>query len=150
MDQRFEAANNVRSLEESRDARKAYDRKQVSSLVPVSALPECSLIPTEAKRTLDAFLSEEPAEGLAVSAPDAHGYEFQSPVEIEMLEKEEAISKHAFEMLVPWLHLPRISAEGIDFYDEMKAAKLLRPESAVRARKRPKGDPSRLKWKDPW
>ncbi len=50
----------------------------------------------------------------------------------------------------PWLHLPRLTSEGMAFYDEMKAAKLRRPEVAARAHKRPKGDPSRLKWKDPW
>ena len=62
--------------------KQAYDRKQASSLEQVSALKELSLIPTEAKRTLDAFLSEEPVEGLAVSAPDAHGYELQFMVRL--------------------------------------------------------------------
>merc|ERR1719510_1872364 len=75
-----------------------------------------SLIPAEAKRALDAFLQEQqdPAEGLAVSAPEAHGYEFQSGGVVEMLEKlldkfidertaaekAEMNSKHAFDMLM--------------------------------------------------
>merc|ERR1719379_3199794 len=70
--------------------KQAYDRKQASSLVQVSALKDLSLIPADAKRQLDAFLEEDPeasAEGLAVSAPEANAYEFQSHGVIEMLEK---------------------------------------------------------------
>jgi len=96
--------------------KQAYDRKQASSLVQVSALKQLNLIPQEAKKMIDAFLStgEEPTEGLAVSAPEAYGYEFQSHGVIEMLEKlldkfidertvlekEEMNTKHAFEMLI--------------------------------------------------
>jgi len=76
------------------------------------------LIPPEAKKALDLFLmqsNEEPAdEGLAVSAPEANAYEFQSHGIIEMLEKlldkfvdeltalekEEMNSKHAYDMLM--------------------------------------------------
>jgi len=95
--------------------KQAYDRKQ-ASFVQVSALKQLALIPMEAKKTIDAFLdaTEEPAEGLAVTAPEAYGYEFQSHGVIEMLEKlldkfidertvlekEEMNTKHAFEMLV--------------------------------------------------
>jgi chromosome segregation ATPase len=84
----------------------------------VSALKSLSLIPAEAKRTIDAFLAQDPeeaaSEGLAVSAPEANAYEFQSHGVIEMLEKlldkfiderttlekEEMNARHAFEMLV--------------------------------------------------
>jgi len=98
--------------------KQAYDRKQ-ASFVQVSALKQLALIPMEAKKTIDAFLdaTEEPAEGLAVTAPEAYGYEFQSHGVIEMLEKlldkfidertvlekEEMNTKHAFEMLVQGL-----------------------------------------------
>jgi len=73
------------------------------------------LIPNEAKKALNAFLQEDPAdEGLAVSAPEAEGYEFQSQGVIDMLqklldkflaertqlEKEEMNSKHAYDMLM--------------------------------------------------
>merc|ERR1711977_196898 len=92
--------------------KQSYDRKQ-ASLVQVSALKELSLIPAEAKRTIDTFLMQDP-EGLAVSAPEANAYEFQSSGVIEMLEKlldkfiderttlekEEMNSKHAYDMLM--------------------------------------------------
>jgi len=96
--------------------KQAYDRKQ-TSFAQVSALKSLSLIPADAKRTIDAFLAQDPeesAEGLAVSAPEANGYEFQSHGVIEMLEKlldkfiderttlekEEMNARHAFEMLM--------------------------------------------------
>merc|ERR1719235_643899 len=52
--------------------KQAHDRKQASSLAQVSALKSLNLIPEEAKKAIDLFLEtgvEEPAEGLAVSAP---------------------------------------------------------------------------------
>jgi len=93
--------------------KQAYDRKQ-ASFAQVASLQKLNLIPEEAKRTIDAFLQQEPDEGLAVSAPEAEGYEFQSQGVIEMLEKlldkfigertvlekEEMNSVHAFEMLI--------------------------------------------------
>jgi len=94
--------------------KQAYTRKQAESLAQVGALNSLSLIPKEAKKTIEAFLAQDPAEGLAVSAPEAAGYEFQSQGVIEMLEKlldkfidertvlekEEMNSKHAYDMLV--------------------------------------------------
>merc|ERR1719247_517019 len=132
----IKAATNVREIEkadydathkdysESVDAlqraiavlkKQAHDRKQ-ASFVQVSALKELNLIPAEAKKAIDAFLqhSEEAPEGLAVSAPEANAYEFQSSGVVEMLEKlldkfiderttlekEEMNSKHAYDMLM--------------------------------------------------
>jgi len=94
--------------------KQSYDRKQAASLVQVSALTRLSLIPEGAKRALAAFLEQDPDAGLAVSAPEAAGYEFQSQGVIEMLEKlldkfmaqrtdlekEEMNAKHAFDMLI--------------------------------------------------
>merc|ERR1719487_1567673 len=97
--------------------KQAYDRKQKASLAQVTALKSLSLIPASAKKAIDAFLQQgvdEPAEGLAVSAPEANAYEFQSHGVIEMLEKlldkfiderstlekEEMNSKHAYDMLM--------------------------------------------------
>merc|ERR1719464_2523214 len=94
--------------------KQSYDRKQAASLVQVEALKQLSLIPKHAKTVIDAFLQQDPDEGLAVSAPEAAGYEFQSQGVIEMmeklldkfseertaLEKEEMNAVHAFEMLV--------------------------------------------------
>jgi len=130
----IKAATNVREIEkadydathkdysESVDAlqraiavlkKQAHDRKQ-SSLVQVSDLKNLNLIPAEAKRTIDAFLQNVEPEGLAVSAPEANAYEFQSSGVVEMLEKlldkfiderttlqkEEMNSKHAYDMLM--------------------------------------------------
>merc|ERR1712129_651168 len=93
--------------------KQAFTRKQ-ESLVQISAVAKLTLIPEEAKKTINAFLQQDPDEGLAVSAPEAAGYEFQSQGVIEMLEKlldkfieertvlekEEMNSKQAFDMLV--------------------------------------------------
>merc|ERR1719158_2626526 len=97
--------------------KQAHDRKQAGSLVQVSALKSLNLIPDSAKKALDVFLQqgeEEDVEGLAVSAPEANAYEFQSHGVVEMLEKlldkfiderstlekEEMNSKHAYDMLM--------------------------------------------------
>jgi len=95
--------------------KQAYDRKQ-ASFAQVSALKKFNLIPLEAKKAIDLFLVQEFAEpeGLAVSAPEAYGYEFQSQGVVEMLEKlldkfisertdaekKEMNTKHAFDMLM--------------------------------------------------
>merc|ERR1719215_2019446 len=133
----IKAATNVRQIEkadydamnkdysESIDAlqraiavlkKQSHDRKQASALVQVSALKALSLIPENAKRAIDAFVQQsgEDVEGLAVSAPEANAYEFQSSGVVEMLEqlldkfiderttleKEEMNSKHAYDMLM--------------------------------------------------
>merc|ERR1719317_448617 len=93
--------------------KQAYNRKQ-ASFAQLKALNSLQLIPKAAKKAIDAFLEQEPAEGLAVSAPEAYGYEFQSQGVIDMLEKlldkfidertvlekEEMNSKYAFDMLI--------------------------------------------------
>merc|ERR1719253_508241 len=121
--------------------KQAYDRKQKASLAQVSALKELSLIPAEAKRTIDAFLQqgEEAPEGLAVSAPEANAYEFQSSGVVEMLEKlldkfiderttlekEEMNSKHAYDMLMQDLNAQIAQATSDrDEKAETKAKKL--------------------------
>jgi len=90
--------------------KQAHDRKQASLL----QLKSLKLIPADAKKAIDAFLQQDPEEGLAVSAPEANAYEFQSGGVIEMLEKlldkfiserttlekEEMNSKHAYDMLM--------------------------------------------------
>merc|ERR1719240_2497221 len=117
--------------------KQAYDRKQ-ASFIEVSALTRVSLIPKEAKQAIDAFLAE-PDDGLAVSAPEANGYEFQSAGVIEMLEKlldkfvaertslekEEANSKHAYEMLMQDLNAQLDQARSdVSSKSESKASKL--------------------------
>jgi len=93
--------------------KQAYNRPQ--AFVQVSALTRMNLIPNDAKRVLNSFLQQDPSdEGLAVSAPEAEGYEFQSQGVIDMLEKlldkfmaerttlekEEMNSVHAYKMLM--------------------------------------------------
>jgi prefoldin subunit 5 len=130
----IKAATNVREIEktdydatnkdysESVDAlqraiavlkKQSHDRTQ-ASFAQVSALKSFNLIPKEAKKTIDAFLEQSGDEGLAVSAPEANAYEFQSSGVVEMLEKlldkfvderttlqkEEMNSKHAYDMLM--------------------------------------------------
>ena len=69
--------------------KQSHDRKQKSALLQVSALTGLNLVPAEAKRAIDAFVQDNDfaPEGLAVSAPEANAYEFQSSGIIEMLEK---------------------------------------------------------------
>merc|ERR1719199_889998 len=131
----MKAATNVREIEktdydtlhkdysESVDAleraiavlkKQTADRKQ-ASLLQVSSLTNLRLIPDDAKRAIDAFIQQDQEdESLAVSAPEANAYEFQSNGVIEMLEKlldkfigerttlekEEMNSKHAYDMLM--------------------------------------------------
>merc|ERR1719478_559386 len=131
----IKAATNVREIEksdydathkdysESVDAlqraiavlkKQSHDRKQ-GSFVQVAALKSMNLIPKEAKKTIDLFLAQGAGdEGLAVSAPEANAYEFQSSGVVDMLsklldkfvdertslEKEEMNSKHAYDMLM--------------------------------------------------
>jgi hypothetical protein len=94
--------------------KQAFDRKQ-ASLAQVASLKSLNLIPKVAKDAINAFLQQEPDdEGLAVSAPEANAYEFQSSKIVDMLEKlldkfveekttlekEEMNSKHAYDMLM--------------------------------------------------
>merc|ERR1719301_151280 len=118
--------------------KQAYDRKQ-ASFAQVSALKSFSLIPQEAKRAIDVFLAQDPDEGLAVSAPEANAYEFQSQGIIDMLEKlldkfvderttlekEETNSRHAYEMLMQDLTAQVEQAQQArDEKAELKAKKL--------------------------
>jgi len=130
----IKAATNVREIEksdfdatnkdysESVDAltraiavlkKQSHDRTQ-ASFAQVASLKSLNLIPKEAKKSIDAFLEQTGDEGLAVSAPEANAYEFQSSGVVEMLEKlldkfiderttlqkEEMNSKHAYDMLM--------------------------------------------------
>merc|ERR1719352_1644472 len=97
-----------------------------------------SMIPEKTKRMIESFLSED-EEGMAVSAPEANAYEFQSSGVVEMLEKlldkfidertalekAEMNSKHAYDMLMQDLNAQIAQAEkDRDEKAETKAAKL--------------------------
>merc|ERR1719515_73113 len=72
-----------------------------------------NLIPQQAKKAIDAFLDDYSDDTLAISAPQANAYEFQSAGIIEMLQKlldkfieertamerAEKNAAHAFDML---------------------------------------------------
>jgi hypothetical protein len=120
-----------------------HDRSQAAasaSFQQLRVLKDRTGFPLEARRTIQAFLEEgQPDEGLAVSAPEAEGYEFQSSGIIEMLEKlldkfiaerttlekEELSSKQAYEMLMADLEngISAASADK-DAKTETKAKKL--------------------------
>ena len=51
--------------------------QNLTELVRLLALKNLNLLHVDARKTIDAFLQEEPQESLAVSAPEAYGYEFQ-------------------------------------------------------------------------
>merc|ERR1719272_109844 len=89
------------------------DKKQ--AFLQLSSLTSLKLMTEESKKTINLFLDQDSDdEGLAVSAPEANAYEFQSSGVVEMLEKlndkfidertaaekEEMNSKHAFDMLM--------------------------------------------------
>jgi len=118
--------------------KQSHDRKQ-ASLLQVSSLMNLQLIPAEAKKAIDAFIQQDQEEwapeGLAVSAPEANAYEFQSNGVIEMLEKlldkfiderttlekEEMNSKHAYDMLMQDLNAQ--IAQGTKDRDEKAESK---------------------------
>jgi chromosome segregation ATPase len=92
--------------------KKSGDKAQ-AELVQVASLKNFNLIPPEAKRAINAFIQQGSEETVALSAPEANAYEFQSQGIIDMLqklldkftgelttlEKEESNSVHEFEML---------------------------------------------------
>merc|ERR1719313_1599855 len=106
-------SESISALERAIDVLKKQsgDLKQAASLMQVSSLTNLDLIPEDAKKTIDAFLSLSSTE--ATNAPEAYGYEFQSHGVIEMLdklldkfvaertqlEKEEMNAKNAYTML---------------------------------------------------
>merc|ERR1719399_292483 len=120
------------------------DRAQ-ASLLQLSAQ---RLVPDEARRTIESFLSEDPDEGLAVSAPEANAYESASGGVIEMLsklldkfiderttlEKEEMNAKHAYDMLMQDLNAQ--IAQGEKDRDEKAESKA----TALQAKADAEGD----------
>jgi chromosome segregation ATPase len=115
----------------------AYDRKQAAALVQLSAVSEMTLIPPQAKKSIQAFLAQDPE--LSLAEPEAIGYEYQSHGIIEMLEKlltkftaeltalenAERDSVQAFEILVQDLDAEIAeSTEQRNRKTEVKAKKL--------------------------
>jgi len=111
--------------------KQSHDRKQAGSAL--MQIKNLKLIPDDSKKIMDGFLQDmgEDNVGLDVEAPEANGYEFQSQSVVDMLqklhdkflderttlEKEEANSKHAYEMLMQDLEY------SIKTADEAKTSK---------------------------
>ena len=126
--------------------KQSHDRSQ-ASFVQVKALASVSLIPKEAKQAIEAFLQQDPEEGLAVSAPEAEGYEFQSSGIVEMLsklldkfvsertalEKEEMNTKHNFDMLIQDLTAEREQATADRTEKSESKAKALENKAQAQA-----------------
>jgi len=115
-------SESIDALERAIDtlSKEAYDRPQAESLLQVSNLKKMALIPDRAKHFLDAFLQAADQlqaaslQSAANAAPEANGYEFQSSGVVQMLsklhekfvaertalEKKEANSHHAYELLM--------------------------------------------------
>jgi len=93
--------------------KQAYDRPQ-ANLMQLRTLSRADVLPSDATKLIDSFLSDAESQQSVLEAPEAEGYEFASTGVIEMLEKledkfqaelrnierEEMIKQQAFEMLV--------------------------------------------------
>jgi len=135
----------ISALERAVDVLKSqsHDRKQAkSALLQIS-----DLIPAREKPVIEAFLArgDDDAGHLAVAAPDANAYEFQSGGVVDMLQKlldqfeqeittlrtEESNAKHAHQMLVQ--DLRGQIAEGERQVEEKSAAKATNEQNKANA-----------------
>jgi hypothetical protein len=118
--------------------KQSADVKQPSfaQLSPLSKLKDFDIIPDEAKRSIDSFLSQP---GMDYQAPEANAYEFQSSGIVDMLkdlqtkfiaerttlEKEETESRQYYEMLMSDLDSEIKNAQaGVDKDSDDKAKAL--------------------------
>jgi len=116
------------------------DVKQAAAVL--TQVKSSSLIPQDSRRVIEVFLAQDPdASFLAVSAPEANAYEFQSQGIIDMLtklenkfedeqralEKQEQQSQYAFETLVQNLK------------DQTQASETAREEKATAKAKKLQG-----------
>merc|ERR1719174_2221868 len=121
------------------------DKKQAAALVQLSNLKTINLIPDDAKRTIDAFLAQDPQSGMDYAAPEANAYEFQSSGIVDMLadllrkftdertslEKEETNSRQQFEMLMSDLDSQIANAQAGLEKDRTDKAKALKSKAAA-------------------
>jgi len=118
--------------------------RNLPHLLKSRAFRHLALIPVEAKNSINVFLQQDPdTEGLAVSAPEANAYEFQSSKIIDMLaklmdkfvderttlEKEEMNAKHAHQLLMQDLQTEIGSAETDHADKSALKAKCLQEEA---------------------
>merc|ERR1719265_457831 len=125
--------------------KQSADVKQASlaQLSPLYKLKDFDIVPDEAKRSIDSFLSQ--SSGMDDQAPEANAYEFQSSGIIDMLkdlhtkfteertklEKEETESRQYYEMLMSDLDSEIENAQaGVDKDSDDKAKALKAKASA--------------------
>jgi len=159
------AATNVRAIEkadydaahadlsESIDAlgraiavlKKISSDKKQAAFTQLSALRTNNLIPDDAKRTIDAFLAQDPQSGMDYVAPEANAYEFQSSGIVDMLadllrkftderttlEKEETSSRQNFEMLMSDMDSQIANAQAGLEKDREDKAKALKSKASA-------------------
>jgi len=120
------------------------DKKQ-ATFAQLSRLKTLSLIPDDAKHTIDAFLQNQQAPGMDYEAPEANAYEFQSSGIVDMLEKllrefidertklekDEANSKQNYEMLMSDLDSEIANAKAGLEKDKVDKAKALKDKAAA-------------------
>merc|ERR1719421_1656996 len=120
------------------------DKKQ-AAFSQLSKLTHMSLIPDDAKRTIDAFLQQDqdPGSGMDYTAPEANAYEFQSGGILDMLEKllrefidertnlekEETASQQNYEMLMSDLDSEIANANAGLEKDRVDKAKALKAKA---------------------
>jgi len=104
-----------------------------------------NLIPDDAKRTIDAFLAQDPQSGMDYVAPEANAYEFQSSGIVDMLadllrkftderttlEKEETSSRQNFEMLMSDMDSQIANAQAGLEKDREDKAKALKSKASA-------------------
>jgi cell division septum initiation protein DivIVA len=121
------------------------DKKQAGAFTQLSELKRLQLIPDEAKRSIDAFLAQDPASGMDYVAPEANAYEFQSTAIVDMLEdllrkfidertaleKEETSSRQNFEMLMSDMDSQIANANAGLEKDKVDKAKALKAKASA-------------------
>merc|ERR1719321_943564 len=134
-------------------SKEAYDRKQAAAAL--TQVKEALFVPEQSKKVIDAFLAQDPdmkldlAEEYAqrVSAPEANAFEFHSQGVVDMmqklkdkfqdertqLEKDEASSRHNFQMLMQDLQSQSASAEEARGSKATAKAKKLQAVADTRA-----------------
>jgi len=124
--------------------KQASDKKQ-AAFTQLSELRTNNLIPDDAKRTIDAFLAQDPQSGMDYVAPEANAYEFQSSGIVDMLadllrkftderttlEKEETSSRQNFEMLMSDMDSQIANAQAGLEKDREDKAKALKAKASA-------------------
>jgi chromosome segregation ATPase len=124
--------------------KQSSDKKQ-AAFTQLSNLKKLNIIPDDAKRTIDAYLQQDPGSGMDYAAPEANAYEFQSSGIVDMLEdllrkftderttleKEETSSRQNFEMLMSDLDSQIANSQAGLEKDRVDKAKALKDKASA-------------------